>query len=48
MLFENEVREMGGEVQEAEDIRVPMADSHQCMAETKVTLQSNYPPIKNK
>ena len=38
----------GREVQEAEDIRVPMADSHQCMAETKVTLQSNYPPIKNK
>ena len=38
----------GRKVQEAEDIRVPMADSHRCMAETKVKLQSNYPLIKNK
>ena len=30
------------------DICIPMADSHSCMAEANTTLQSNYPPIKNK
>ena len=34
------------EVQEREDIC--MADSYWCMAETNITLESNYPPIKNK
>ena len=36
------------EVQEGGDTCVPMADSCWCMAETNTTLQSNYPPIKNK
>ena len=37
----------GREAQEGGDICVLVADSHHCMAETKTTLLSNYPPNKN-
>ena len=42
--------EIGGrrEVQEGGDICISMADLCLYMAETNRTLQSNYPPIKNK
>ena len=41
--------EGGGEqVQERGDACIPMADSCWCTAENNTTLQSNYPPIKNK
>ena len=36
------------EVQEGRDVCIPMADSCWCVVETNTTLQSNYPPIKNK
>ena len=36
------------EVQEAGDLRVLMADSHCCTAETNTMLQSNYALFKNK
>ena len=36
------------EVQEGGDICMHMADSHCRTAETNTTLESNYPPIKNK
>ena len=39
--------EVGGKVQEGRDICIPMANSLGCMAETKSTLLSNYPSIKN-
>ena len=38
----------GREVQEGGDRGIPMADSCWRMAETNTTLQSNYPPIRNK
>ena len=37
-----------GEIQEGKDIRILMADSCFCVAETNTTLESNYPPVKNK
>ena len=36
------------EVQEEGEICMHMADSRCCTAETNTTLESNYPPIKNK
>jgi len=36
------------EVQEGGDICMHMADSRCRTAETNTTLESNYPPIKNK
>ena len=36
------------EVPEEGDIRIPMADSFWCVAETNTILGSNYPSIKNK
>ena len=36
------------EAQKGGDICILVADSHCCMAETKTTLESNYPPIKSK
>ena len=40
--------ESGREVQEEGEICMHMADSRCCTAETNTTLESNYPPIKNK
>ena len=37
----------GREVQEGEDICIPMSDWCWCMAETNTILWSDYPPIKN-
>ena len=37
----------GREVQEGGDVRIPVADSYGCVAETNI-LQSNYSPIKHK
>ena len=39
--------EEGREVQEGGDTCVTVADLYYCMAETNITLQSNFPPIKN-
>ena len=41
-------REGGREVWEEGDLCIFMADSYCCMEETNTTVQSNYPPIKNK
>jgi len=38
---------LGGKLKR-EGIYTIMTDSHCCMAETKPTLESNYPPIKKK
>ena len=39
--------EEGREAQEGGDICTIMADLCYCMAETNITLKSNFPPIKN-
>ena len=38
----------GREVQEGEDIGIPLADSRWYLAETNTVLESNYTSIKNK
>lgn len=38
----------GRETHEGEDISILIAESHWYMAETSTTLESSYPPFKNK
>ena len=38
----------GREIQEGEDICIPMADACWCRTETNTLFQSNHPSIKNK
>ena len=38
----------GSETQEKGDVRILMAGSCCCAAETSTEVQSNYPPVKNK
>ena len=35
----------GREVHKGGNVRIPMADSNWCTAETNTIVQSNYPPI---